>query len=333
MPCFHPINSVNAGVNPITGKKVMWFLKRGAALHGFESLKVPCGQCDGCRVDRSRDWAIRAIKESHLYKDNCFITLTFGSCCPLMLKRGRGYKRLPDSKLVNPSFSLHKFHFEDFMKRLRKRYVPVCPFDSKTQPDLWAEWMRKHQIRFLHCGEYGEKFRRPHHHALLFNFDFPDKYLWKREGDVRLYRSKSLEELWPFGHSSVGALTVESAAYVARYVLKKINGDMAPAHYDGRLPEYISMSLKPGVAKNWFDKFKKTDVYPQDFIVEGGKKFKVPKYFNRCYELTNPDEYGILRDKRVEAAKASPDNTPERLAAREKVLKANLKLVDRPLED
>ena len=41
------------------------------------------------------------------------------------------------------------------MKRLRKKY------GSK--------------IRFFQCGEYGELYGRPHYHACLLNFDFPDK--------------------------------------------------------------------------------------------------------------------------------------------------------------
>jgi len=33
------------------------------------------------------------------------------------------------------------------------------------------------------------------------------------------------------GHCEIGALTFESAAYVARYIMKKVNGDLAAEHY------------------------------------------------------------------------------------------------------
>jgi hypothetical protein len=45
--------------------------------------------------------------------------------------------------------SLNVAHFQKFMKRLRDRIKPL-------------------KIRFFHCGEYGDKTRRPHYHALIF---------------------------------------------------------------------------------------------------------------------------------------------------------------------
>ena len=100
-------------------------------------------------------------------------------------------------------------------------------------------------VRFFHCGEYGELLYRPHYHACLFGFDFSDKVLWSTRGGVRLYRSKILEKLWTFGFSTIGDVTFESAAYVARYCTKKITGDKADEHYNGRSPEYVTMSRPP----------------------------------------------------------------------------------------
>jgi hypothetical protein len=46
------------------------------------------------------------------------------------------------------------------------------------------EWGGK--IRFFHCGEYGDKTRRPHYHALIFGYGFPDKKIFKKQksGDL-----------------------------------------------------------------------------------------------------------------------------------------------------
>ena len=79
------------------------------------------------------------------------------------------------------------------------------------------------RIRFFHCGEYGESTSRPHYHAIIFGYDFPDKKKWRTtdRGDI-LYRSPLLETLWDKGSSEIGSVTFESAAYVARYSLKKI---------------------------------------------------------------------------------------------------------------
>lgn len=209
---------------------------------------------------------------------------------------------------------MHKHHFQRFMKRLRK------------------EFPKQHHgaIRYYHCGEYGEKSERPHHHACLFNFDFQDKKLYSIRDGIRLYTSRTLEKLWPFGNSTIGDVTFESAAYVARYVCKKITGDAAKDHYKGRLPEYGTMSRRPGLSRAWFEKYS-DDVYPKDFIVIRGKKIKVPKYYDRCFELTNPDEYATLKESRKTNAQENPDNNTARLHAGEAIKKQQYALLKRAL--
>nr|WAE43306.1 MAG: replication initiator protein [Microviridae sp.] len=290
MPCYHPIKGYKSRSLNDSGKRSVVF-----NIHeGYVDLpvSVPCGRCIGCRLDRSRQWAVRCVHEASLYSKNCFITLTFD-----------------DSHLLS-NLSLVKSDFQNFMKRLRKRFGSG--------------------VRYFHCGEYGTKFSRPHHHACLFNFDFPDKVLWADRSGVKLYRSECLEGLWPFGFSTIGSVTFDSAAYVARYIVKKINGPMAVGHYGDRVPEYITMSRRPGIARGWYDKFS-ADVFPADFVVMRGVKCKVPKYYDRIYELTNPEEYGKLVLDRMEAFNVA-DHTPDRLAVREVVAKARLGLKSRSYE-
>jgi len=219
--------------------------------------------------------------------------------------------------------SLQKEDVKKFMKRLRKRFVPKCPFKKGT-PEF-DEWIAKNGIRYYYCGEYGEKLGRPHYHLLLFNFSFPDSKFYKRENGNDHYRSEILEDLWsdpwtrdPIGHTLIGPVTYASAAYVARYIMKKITGKTAPDHYQGKQSEYTDMSRKPGIARAWYEKYKNTDVFPRDYIVLNGVKQKVPKYYSRCYELTNPVEYGKLREDRI---KKSSLNTTD-LEAAEKLQEA-----------
>lgn len=259
-------------------------------------LKLPCGQCIGCRINRSKDWAIRCVHEASLYKKNCFITLTYSE------------ENLPEHG------TLVKRDFQLFMKRLRKKFGD--------------------DIRFYQCGEYGENFSRPHYHAILFNFDFPDKTLWNVCRGNRVYRSKILEDLWPLGMSTIGNVTYNSAAYVARYILKKINGKSAEDHYDKRIPEYNNMSRMPGIAHDWFEKFK-SDVFPCDYVVLSGKKVKIkpPRYYDNLYELTNPDDLVSIKELRKSKAKEHSDNnTPDRLKDREECQKARLKTCKRGYE-
>jgi len=244
------------------------------------------------------------MHESTLYEDNCFITLTYN-----------------DDNLPSDN-SLKLDHFQKFMKRLRKRFGEG--------------------VRFYHCGEYGEKFGRPHYHAIIFNFDFDDKKLWRVINGQRLYVSETLSQLWGHGHVSIGSVTFESAAYVARYILKKVNGDRAEAHYTridpetGEVtqikPEYTTMSRRPGIGKGWFDKFK-PDVFPDDFIVVNNKKMKPPKYYDRLLELEDPAAHAALKERREAAALLrGSDSTPARLAVREKVKMAQVKQLKRGLE-
>jgi hypothetical protein len=247
MTCYHPIVAWRSRHKNENGKYPLVFNRRDGYQDSDHEIKIPCGRCIGCRLEYSRQWAVRCIHEASLYDHNCFITLTF------------------DENRVNSEYlwSLDKCSFVKFMKRLRKQYGSG--------------------IRFFHCGEYGEKFERPHHHACLFNHDFPDKYLWTNRNNVNLYRSESLERLWPYGFSTIGDVTFESAAYVARYVVKKITGDSAESHYNGRLSEYVTMSRRPGIAHE-FMRLYGSDFRKIDGVIQNGLTTKLPKYYNQIYD-------------------------------------------------
>jgi len=260
-------------------------------------LTIPCGQCVGCRLERSRQWAVRCVHEASLHEDNCFITLTYNN------------ESLPEDG------SLNKKHFQDFMKRLRKKF-------------------KNKKIRYYHCGEYGDKNFRPHYHAIIFGLEFDDQKLFTVTNGEKLYTSEILEKLWPFGFSTIGTVTFESAAYVARYVMKKVNGKNAKNHYEridsntgeiyNLVPEYNTMSRRPGIASKWFDKYK-DDVYPSDNIHLREKTFRPPKFYDKMYEHLMPDEMEKIKKQRmINMAKHADDNTADRLAVKEQVKNAQL---------
>jgi len=192
------------------------------------------------------------------------------------------------------------------------------------------------------AGEYGENFGRPHFHACIFGHDFHDKKLWKRSpSGSMLYRSKDLELLWPFGYSSIGDVNFESAAYVARYIMKKVTGQNAKNHYKQtdsetgeittRKPEFNKMSLKPGIGFEWYKKFK-SDVYPHDYVIIKGQKVRPPKFYDKKYAKDNPYEYDEILYKREKNAKLNnEDNTLERLVVKEIVQTAKLQKLKRNL--
>lgn len=285
MPCVKPLLAWKSNnwddYDSKTGKGKMVFASQ-LGIPGSE-LELPCGQCIGCRLDRARSWAVRCMHEASLHKTNCFLTLTY-----------------TDEKLP-PLHSLRKRDLQLFTKRLRKAH-----------PEL--------TIRYLQCGEYGDISNRPHYHVLLFNYDFPDKVVFSRKNGNTLYLSTELSFLWPHGLHSIGELTFDSACYVSRYVLKKVTGKNAEDHYNGRTPEFITMSLKPAIGRQWYDKFK-DDIYNYDkCVVRHNFITRPPKYYDRLYDLDNPQHFNTLKRQRVINAKNNSENSPDRRATREKLL-------------
>lgn len=296
MPCYSPLKAFRTIEGDIVFNEDKYEV--------IESLMLACGQCIGCRITRAKHWSIRCMHEASLYRDNCFITLTYNPVnVPMM-----------DITLDDPPeriATLRPRDFTLFMKKLRKRISPD-------------------KVRYFSCGEYGDQRSRPHFHALLFGFDFSDKYLHQitRRGD-RLYRSSTLEELWPYGFSTIGAVTPMSAQYVARYIFKKINGRDSRYHYVGRVPEYIVMSRRPGIGRDWIDKYK-SDVYPHDFIVcDDGKKFSPPRYYDSVLDDDEKEDIKVSRFMR--AMEHAQDQTPARLKARLECAERRSRLM-RPLE-
>lgn len=193
--------------------------------------------------------------------------------------------------------------FQRFMYRLRKRLGPT---------------------RFFMCGEYGGQTLRPHFHALLFGQGFPDR----EPLSSTLYRSRTLEDLWRFGFSSVGDVSMQSAGYVARYALKKVSGDRAAAHYErldtrtgeivSVVPEFGHMSLKPGIGFSWFAKYWQDVFAARDGVVVKGRVVPSPRYYCRLLESIDPDRVDELEFERyVKSGLISADTTRERLATRE----------------
>ena len=259
-------------------------------------MQVACGQCIGCRLERSRQWAVRCMHEIHMYEKNCFITLTY------------------DEEHLPKDYSLDMRHFQLFMKRLRKKHG--------------------NGIRFFHCGEYGDAKERPHYHAILFNFDFDDRKLWKLSNGVPVYTSESLEKLWGKGFCTVGAATFQSAAYVARYVLKKRTGPGSARYYErmdpetGEIfelkPEYVTMSRRPGIGKDWIEEYW-SDVWPHDYVVVNAHKTRPPRFYEKQLEAADPSAHKqVKRERKAKNLQFADNQTPERLLVREKVQQSRL---------
>jgi len=259
MSCYRPIPAWRGPVND-SGKRSLVFDSTKNQVPGSEIL-LPCGKCVGCRLERSRQWAMRCVHESELYDRNCFLTLTYSD------------EKLPEGG------TLVLEDFQKFMKKLRKRFPEEHP-------------------RYFMCGEYGEEKGRPHYHACLFNFDFDDKVLWSTRDGVRLYTSCTLNTIWGHGYCVIGDVTFDSAAYVARYILKKQLGADSVIYKQKNLrPEFTSMSRRPGIGAGWYDSFK-ADIIPSDRCVINGKEVQPPRYYFSRLERDDPVRYLEMKEAR-----------------------------------
>lgn len=270
------------------------------AKYGDRPIALPCGQCVSCRIKRTREWAVRCVHEAQMHELNCFVTLTYND------------EHLPSDG------SLDIRHWQLFAKRLRKRIG---------------------SFRFFACGEYGDDSGRPHYHFCLFGADFGfDRSLFSRTPQGNdLFTSPLLDEVWGKGFCTIGALTFESAAYVARYVMKKLSGEAALIRYMGvdlltgeelepLKREFITMSRGGtgglgGIGSSWFAKYG-SDVYPADQVVHEGKAFQPPRFYDGKLDPVFLLELKARRQELV--GERSDDLTEDRLKIREVVMEAKL---------
>lgn len=282
MPCYHPVQVWRSAQKNASGKRSLVFNNNGG--HGSPFL-ISCGKCIGCRLRRAAQWAVRLTHEAKYHEEVCFITLTYSE------------EHLP------PDGSLNKKHLQDFWKRLRAHVARSGLYPAG------------HRLRYLACGEYGENLKRPHYHAALFGVAFlQDRrpYGRARNGQPK-WTSATLDELWGKGRTEIGTLTLKSANYTAGYTTKKVYGDKADEHYQGRQPEFLVCSR--GIGKRWFEDFE-ADLR-DDYVILDGTKYPVPPYYDK---LMVTEEQERRKAARKEASIQDWRNrTPQRLAARKEV--------------
>lgn len=263
----------------------------GQSYPGAKSFRMACGQCMGCRLDRAGDWALRCVHEAQFHEASSFVTLTYAP------------EHLPRDG------SISKRHHQLFMKRLRKKLG--------------------RKVRFLMCGEYGDKLGRPHYHYIVFGEAFrADRVLHSKShsGDV-LYTSETLSEAWGLGHAVLSDFTHATAGYVARYTTKKITGKAASDYYRRELvdpvtgelhtfhiePPFLVASKRPGLGSQWFDQFK-SDAFPSDFVILDGRKRRVPAFYVK--RLSDAEREAVKAERKRRGEKHAANNTEERLDVR-----------------
>ncbi|WNK14277.1 MAG: replication initiator protein [Microvirus sp.] len=303
MPCYHPMTAWRSQDKNSSGKRRIIFSPTNAFGDSFE---LPCGKCIGCRLDRSTQWATRLQHEGQFYDAKCFITLTFDE------------EHLP----ADGSISVRDLQL--FFKRLRNAL-------AGRGAGAWTPPLAlPRRLRYLACGEYGDRLGRPHYHAIVFGVDFrEDRRLWgkSKNGQHERYHSERLSKIWGQGRAEVGSVTTSSTGYVARYTMKKVYGDSAKSHYGTLHPEFLVASH--GIGLDWFMKYKDSDLYADMCVIKtpkGYSQVRVPAYYDK---KQSPEVLEALKEKRKFAALREPNNAPHRLAPREECHAARVKSLTR----
>jgi hypothetical protein len=117
------------------------------------------------------------------------------------------YHHIPFNK---GKFTLHKKHYQDFLKRLRK----VLP---------------QRKIKYVICGEYGTKIGRPHYHLIIY--------------DVTMLDYEIIKHCWGMGDIHLGTVTPASIAYTFKYSVK---GDLKERDWR-QAKSFVAMSKGLGL--------------------------------------------------------------------------------------
>lgn len=284
MACYHPITAYN--IAPQGEKKELVFSSAKALEHGpLHPVVLPCRKCIGCRLEYSRQWANRCMLELPYHESSFFLTLTYDD-----EHLPRSYSADPETgEILAPSAPLVKRDLQLFFKRLRKN--------------------TGQKLRYMACGEYGEQTFRPHYHAIVFGLRLDDLVPYKasRQG-YQYFNSATLDKCWTDengilkGYIVAGAVSWDTCAYVARYIVKK---QMGPGSSDvyaqlGLTPEFSVMSRRPGIGRQYYEDHPEIWDYDKINIstLTGGRSFPHPKYLQHLYEIDEPESARELADKR-----------------------------------
>ena len=315
MPCYHPkirVENTSKWEKALDGHRYhpatiytpsqFGELEKVKSNINYNYQIIPCGNCIGCRLEYSREWANRGYLESKLYdkNSNWFVTITYDD------------EHLQKKEEIQTSDGFTYYHDEN-----NGTLVPgdLTQFIKNIRQIMKRDY-NQDGIRFMACGEYGseEYTERPHYHIIFFNLNLPLEDLYNprilgsyNEKNV-YYQSHIIERAWNKGISNVSNATWNTIAYTARYITKKINGELSEHAYaeKGQDKEFFRVSRKPGIGEGYFKEHWK-EIYKNDEITihnkKGVVKCKPPKYFDKLLEKEHPKLYKEIKEKRKKAQK------------------------------
>lgn len=218
-------------------------------------LRVPCKQCLQCRIMKHSHLKTKLALEFIRSYSAQFITFTYDETS------------LPET-----------LDYNDISKPLRRLQ------ERRRRKGLPS-------IQYLSVGEYGEKYRRPHWHIMMFNHDpYPE--------------GRSHIELWPHGFAHIGTVTTASIGYIGQYSLK--------FNFNEQDKPIAAWSKKPALGQSGIeyivDYMVENDIPPtQEFNMlnlQGRKYFLCPTLMNKAQERFEmhgwklPRRNGIIEEEK-----------------------------------
>lgn len=264
-----------------------------------DAFDLPCGRCVGCRLERSRQWAVRLVHEASLWESSYFVTLTYA---------------------VAPS-SLDYRDFRLFMRRLRhaRKGVKVRFFCCG---EYGEQLNRPHFHALLFNVDFPDK--------VVFS-DSSSGVLWSSAELERLWShgfctigQVSFESARYCASYILKKVTGDPAESHYRLV------DPETGEITDRLPEFCQMSRRPGIGHDWLRLYWQ-NVYPSGSVVVQGREGKAPRYYDRLARHLQPFAEAQAARYRV-ALRYGGDNTDERLRVRREIAEARSKLKERSLD-
>lgn len=289
--CLYPRFAKFSQTFKPNGKRDIYFVSSDKRFDP-DTIVIPCGKCEDCKLDYARDWSVRCMCESTLWNDNYFVTLTYNdenlpealpvcSFSDLEIENFQSlvdmsddtisfdevlYDKIAENRMLGNEFFMSPLvpkHFTQFMKSVRQRWKRDYNFEG---------------IRFFGCGEYGSKSLRPHYHLIMFNFPIFDLQLYKYNNGNPLYVSEVLNSVWNKGYVVIGKVSPQSCGYVARYNYKK---QISKQNIFGVPHEFVRMSRNPGIASMYFSKHYEELVKSQFSVYFDGREYRNISYFKR----------------------------------------------------
>lgn len=220
-------------------------------------LRVRCNKCIGCIKYRKRTWAARLLAESRCHNQNAFLTLTY------------------DEDHIPADHKINKRDIDLFLKRLRNNYG---------------------KLRYFLTGEYGEKTKRPHYHAIIFGHDFLGGATSLRNHE---FENRILDAIWRHGKVVIGTVTPESCAYVAGYVQKKIK----------ETDTFSLMSKFPPIGKEWVLREENLDNMRRQRCLRSIEGFEepIPGKYREWIKKERPEETWWIEELREDAQDPKTD--------------------------